>query len=504
MGDLAVDAGIEEKNTALNRSVKQLLRAVLFMMLLAWLYLWISKVVNVNRADGLLFDEFYDLPKDSIDVCLVGTSIAFSSFEPALAYHNYGIAAYVFAGGAVPMAEVPFLIKEIEKTQSPDLYLIDLDTVASDSIQEMGFYTLARAWHDNPNKFAALAHMSKFTAFKTDYNNLSYFVPLMVFHTRWKSLVRADFLLHDISYLGYIDNTGIQSVEPLTVTQIQQRVFPGDRTQLWVSDLIEYLKETGLNVTFINIPRDLEEMQAKKNWVADYVSACGFAVIDSYDYSEDIHLDYETDFLDADLHMNNSGATKYTDWLGGFLADKYGLPDRRGDDRYSLWANEYERWVLSNIKIERVLRSYLNRLQDNADRYTVYIAAKGESSERLSEAEKLGLADIGLRQIDDLCLKKNLPYVAVIDRGNLVCERTGAEALSTLSVDGTLADGTDWGIVSSGRFNDVSFIEINGTNHAINSRGLNFVVYDNATKTVIDSVAFNTNQAGAKGNRLKQ
>jgi hypothetical protein len=458
----------------------------------------------VNRADGLLFDEFYSLPKNAIDVCVVGSSIAFSAFEPALAYQNYGIAAYVFAGGAMPMAEVQFILKEIEKTQSPELYLIDLDTISYDNIPEMGYYTLARSWHDNANKFAALAYMSKFTAFKNNFCKLSNYIPLMVFHTRWKSLASTDFRFHNISYLGYIDHPGIRPVQAMTAEQICRREFPGDNTQIWIADLIEYCREADLNVTFINIIRELPEVQAKKNWVADFARERGFSVINSYDYMGDISLDYETDFRDSDIHMNNNGAMKYTNWLSGFLIENYGLPDRRNDTRYRFWEKEHERWIISNLKTEVILRSYLIRLQSNADRYSVFIAGKGEASASLSEAVKTGLADIGLHQIADFCLERNLPYVAVIDRGKRVCEVVGPESSSTLRLGGELADKTSWDIVSSGDFEEASSIAISGLNHAINSRGLNFVVYDNVTKTIIDSVAFDTNQAGAKANRMRQ
>ena len=42
-----------------------------------------------------------------------------------------------------------------------------------------------------------------------------------------------------------------------------------------------------------------------------------------------------------------------------------------------------------------------------------------------------------------------------------------------------------------------SVIKIDGTDHSMNKRGLNIVVFDKLTDSVIDSVAFDTNQSSA-------
>ena len=42
-------------------------------------------------------------------------------------------------------------------------------------------------------------------------------------------------------------------------------------------------------------------------------------------------------------HLNYYGAGKYTDYLAQYLIDNYDIPDRRGDDRYSSWEDDYDR-----------------------------------------------------------------------------------------------------------------------------------------------------------------
>ena len=62
-----------------------------------------------------------------------------------------------------------------------------------------------------------------------------------------------------------------------------------------------------------------------------------------------------------------------------------------------------------------------------------------------------------------------------------------------LQASGSLADGTPFIIQSAGlAAGNYASIIVNGTEYAVNARGINIVVYDNLAKEVIDSVAFDT------------
>jgi hypothetical protein len=101
------------------------------------------------------------------------------------------------------------------------------------------------------------------------------------------------------------------------------------------------------------------------------------------------------------------------------------------------------------------------------------------------------LWELGLTQ--DLRGKVQLPYIAVIDRGDVVYEALGADIRESLTWTGELRDGSEYEILSAGlHAGNTCVIALNKADYAVKRRGLNIVVYDNETREVLDSVAFDT------------
>lgn len=50
----------------------------------------------------------------------------------------------------------------------------------------------------------------------------------------------------------------------------------------------------------------------------------------------DIGFDYATDLADH-AHVNTAGAQKISTDLAAYLAEHYGMPDKRGDAAYAAW-----------------------------------------------------------------------------------------------------------------------------------------------------------------------
>ena len=54
-----------------------------------------------------------------------------------------------------------------------------------------------------------------------------------------------------------------------------------------------------------------------------------------------IGLNFETDFND-ESHLNYWGAYKFTEYLGKELKSRFELPDRRGEEGYETWQQNFE------------------------------------------------------------------------------------------------------------------------------------------------------------------
>lgn len=146
------------------------------------------------------------------------------------------------------------------------------------------------------------------------------------------------------------------------------------------------------------------------------------------------------------------------------------------------------------LKSETDFKSYLNMLWGFAQRYCVIVTAKGTPcgssyTREISEA----FMNVGFKV--DLRGKDFCGYVGMIDSDRIVFEMLEPDTKKAINGASSLDNGDEIAVFSSGdNALEVNrgLIAVNGTEYSPNGRGLNFVVYDKVTKTVIDAVCFDT------------
>lgn len=129
--------------------------------------------------------------------------------------------------------------------------------------------------------------------------------------------------------------------------------------------------------------------------------------------------------------------------------------------------------------------SHLDKYIGNKDNIIV-IAVKNDAAKKLSDEDRAAFAELGLQKLS--AIERRIPYIAIIDGGNVVYEAVGEDKTTTLKYATDLFDITSAGF--SGE--NVASIKINGKEYATNNRGLDIVVYNKQYKQVFDSRTFDT------------
>jgi hypothetical protein len=141
-----------------------------------------------------------------------------------------------------------------------------------------------------------------------------------------------------------------------------------------------------------------------------------------------------------------------------------------------------------HIKNEINIIRYLNLIND--DHYSIFLTVKDEASNDMNENIHRHLMGLGLKE--DIIGKFRYSYLASINK-DTIYEQLAEDDSVALNYSGILPNGEKYELFSSGYFSgNRCSIVIEGTEYAVNLRGLNFVIYDNETEEVIDSVAFDT------------
>ncbi len=310
--------------------------------------------VHQRRIQGFYMEE-----KDSLDMVILGASETYNGYIPARAWGEYGITSYLYGYQANPVTLWSYQLKEIEKTQHPDVLIIECNGAVYDE--------------DNLNDPAELRFMTDdmpFSRNKVELINdrateskLSYYFPILKYHAHLipGNGTFSKILLEKRGFnilRGYqaraggedfsddvIDVTGDESVRELNpIADEALRAF------------LKQCKESEIkHIVFMRFPHVVTDYNYERfqryHKVKEIVEEYGFDYIDMDAYMDDMDMTFENDFLDCE-HLSAKGARKLTDYMVPYLMDRYGMTShdqsekvtKQWEDSLEYYDRLYEYW----------------------------------------------------------------------------------------------------------------------------------------------------------------
>ena len=135
------------------------------------------------------------------------------------------------------------------------------------------------------------------------------------------------------------------------------------------------------------------------------------------------------------------------------------------------------------------IESYLTELSTLQD-CTIYFSVKDVPGRELTTEMIETLNSLGLKDIDTVLDRKYHTFLGIVRNGKVEYELVGPEGFDYYDTE---LDGHEIHMESKTFLcGNKASIEIDGTEYALNKRGLNIVVFSNSSDEVIDSVNFDT------------
>lgn len=343
----------------------QIIRTVAFLLVVFTLLLVLSDLFEYeNSYISERIETYQNLPDDTVDAVMVGTSGIDRYWITPKAYEEYGITAYPLSTDGMPPWLIKVMLKEAVKNQSPQLVMIDMrpflttykegsqkfDAVSRRVIDGLDFFSLTRLEAIDTTLKLRMKNGDE----ETERYDLSYYFTFIKYHSKWES---ESFTFDEIKdpesmSLGFLMHSGA-SVKRLgenakTVrTQEKAELDPISVEVLY--DLLDYLKEQDYQVLFLDTPHCHSATEAKRmNTLCDILESEGFSylVCDVEDQQYDVANDFYNDG-----HVNYYGAEKFTAWFGEYLSQSYDFPDRRLDEKCDEdWIGVYD-YIKDGIKV---------------------------------------------------------------------------------------------------------------------------------------------------------
>ena len=214
-------------------------------------------------------------------------------------------------------------------------------------------------------------------------------------------VAKQDFRPDTISrtYMGYKPEYVYEDIGEIPLYQVTESVPIGYEEE-WLRKIIELTREEGIELIFFQVPYLAnEQFQKRCRYMKEIAAENGIPVLDMMEMLDELGMDTAQDFMDWG-HLNEYGARKVSAYMGQYLAENYGLEDKRGTEGYGLWDENLKVWrhQVQNHDLQQItdLGSYLTNLVNLQD-YTVVLIAEGEFPGEALEGlrEKLALTGAG-------------------------------------------------------------------------------------------------------------
>lgn len=444
------------------------------------------------------WSEFYEEPKNSLDILFIGSSHVYDDVNPVVIYENTGLKGFDLASSRQDMATSYFYIKEALRRQNPQYIVLETYGFGYDALsaEEQACYKRSldymrglsvkieayRAWHKN------LPDESLFPRIFT----------IMDYHSRWDSLEEIDFTFKEKieTVNGYSPVYSCQTIAHEKYYEEEEVTAFSETTMEYFEKICDICKEENIQLVLFSAPAD----NARKVQADQFRAIADLYQVPYYDFNEDtyysqIGLDSTKDYRDYS-HLNVYGSEKFSRFLAEQMVAWFSLGDTMAPN--DVWEQKAEQWtaertegILSNIVD---LKEYLDYV--NNDDFIVMVNTEGEFTKKLDDEVLDAFETLGCKKIRTA--GKKASYLAVVQNGN--CRFEDKRGDKNLKYE-TVIDGNSIRLYSAGVYtgND-SYCIFNDQEVSVSKTGINIEVYSVSQGKIIDAVNFNVS-AGAEAYR---
>lgn len=310
---------------------------------------------------------FYEERTNDLDAVYLGSSNCYAFWNAPLAWHTHGIRVYPYATPSQPIEATEYLMREVRKTQPNAMFIVNINAVEADDLDAMSIHYLVNYMPDSEEKTALTDHLSDLLDYSAA-DRLEFRFPWLRMRELWDNLIKEG----GVPALDGLKAASIYDQHLSVITDVSDDVVSTDqRAEISESlknalqSLLDYCDEEDLRVLFVAVPRAENDGNAlgRINAVRDMIRLRGYDVLDLTKGFMDVGLDLTQDYYEK-KHTNVHGSIKFTEYLCDYLAEHYGLKDRRDGTSGESWGDAWTRyaeiaapWAL-DIELDAADRDY--------------------------------------------------------------------------------------------------------------------------------------------------
>ncbi len=362
----------------MNNKGNSLVKIIIILLAVAGIIAIMSRILILKSSDGYnQMRALYKQPENTIDVIFLGSSLVYTDISTGVLWDEYGMASYDLGAAEAPSWVSYYQLKEALKTQHPKVICYEASLPGMQSIEyQKDTWSSATnyGFKWSRNRIEELKVNSSDEDF---YNRLN---PFNIMHGRYNDLSETDFeeKIDLEAFKGFVPKERIEEIEPTVLTGTNEMDPCSEKSEEYVRKIIQLARDNGIPLILFASPRKIgEPAERAYNYIDMIAKTEGLEFIDFNKRYSDIGLDFSYDMAES-LHLNYSGNYKFSKYLGHVIKERYDIPDRRGEDRYTSWERDalLQRRDRNNKEIQKSSNAeeVMNLAQD---RYIVFLINDG-------------------------------------------------------------------------------------------------------------------------------
>ena len=321
----------------LSNTSQKVLGVLITAAILAGLIAISSKVLKPFDVDCSIcaIDAFHDMPENSMDVMIYGSSHAWRGVNALEMYDKYGLATYNYGGNWQRLSTEALFFYDSLRTQKPKIALFEtyrIDEIISNQVLDGEIY-YTRAISNFPYKEKYLNTAFGDLSFNTLERYVAYYFPLSQFHSTWTDIDVNNFhnwytkeeFENTLGYYYMPNGDDVVEAKFPEPDEIERLDIEADAEEV-LEEILKTCEENDIIPIFFTIPHHDGNPHGRS--MPKFAKEHDVVYLDLFEVMDEIGIDPKTDFSDP-AHLNNAGAIKVSDYLGEYIRENYEIEDAR-------------------------------------------------------------------------------------------------------------------------------------------------------------------------------
>ena len=288
----------------------------------------------------------YHQQENTVDVLVLGTSLAYAGVNTNVLWEEYGIAAYNLCGAEQPYWISYHYLEEAFKMQAPKLILLD----AKAAVYQKDYSKRGRTILSTYGIRSPLTRMKAIAACVTKEDFWDFALAFPELHSNYSEVGWDSFRLppdnggRGMDWKGFIEVDEQEKHERPSLVWTRTKRPLHERQQEYFEKTLRLAQEHGTPVLLVGFPNpDYANDHMYYNSLWDVAAKYGVEGINYNHPDLRFGLRYTTDFADWQ-HLNVKGGVTFSRRLGHDLRAMFDLPDRRENRVFASYETCAQKW----------------------------------------------------------------------------------------------------------------------------------------------------------------